>query len=104
MSRFWLVLLPELRSFAPAERAQALRAARDTAFDAFELICAAGAVVAVTALTRYVLPAGSMAAQFAAVLSNFVVAVPLLAIILAPVYLRKLRRGLRDQLQRRSGS
>lgn len=104
MSRFWQVVLPELRSFPPAERAQALQAARGTAFDAFELLCAAGAVVLVTALTRYILPDRSLATQFAAVLFNFVVAVPLLAITLAPVYLRKLRRGLREQLRRRNGS
>ena len=102
MSRVILVLLPELRRFPAAERGSALRAARDTPLDMLELLGMAAGLVVVTALTRYVLPDGEAATRFAAVLLNFAVAVPLLALVLGPFHLRRLRRGLREQLQQRA--
>ncbi len=78
MSRLWPALLPELREFPPADQDAALRAARDTALDAFELIGMAIALVLVTALTRYSLPEPGIASRFAAALLNFAVALPML--------------------------
>lgn len=101
MSRLWPALLPELREFPPADQDAALRAARDTALDAFELIGMAIALVLVTALTRYSLPEPGMASRFAAALLNFAVALPLLAVAVGPLHLRRLRRGLREQLRQR---
>jgi len=103
MNRLWLALLPELRQFPAAEQDRVLREARDTAFDVPELVGLAAGLVAVTALTRYTLADASLASRFAAALLNFGVAVPLLAALLGPVHLRRLRRGLRDQLRRREG-
>ena len=101
MNAVWLALLPELRRFPPTEQDHALQEARDTAFDVLELISLAAGLVAVTALTRYTLDDVSAATRFVAVLLNFAVALPLLMVLLAPVHLRRLRRGLREQLQRR---
>lgn len=102
MSRLWPALLPELREFPSAEQEAALRCARDTALDSVELLGIAFALLLVTALTRYGLPEPGVASRFAAAMLNFVVALPLLALALGPLHRRRLRRGLREQLQRRS--
>jgi hypothetical protein len=101
MNRLWLALLPELRQFPPAEQDQVLREAGETAFDAPELIGLAAGLVAVTALTRWTLADATLASRFAAALVNFAVALPLLLVLLGPVHLRRLRRGLRRQIRRR---
>jgi hypothetical protein len=104
MSRLWMVLLPELRLFPAPERAEALQAARDTALDIFELLGMAAALLLVTALTRYSVADIDMSTRFGAAVLNFAVAIPLLAVALGPFHLRRLRRGLRGQLQRRHRS
>lgn len=101
MNRLWLALLPELRQFPPAEQDRVLGEARDTAFDATELIGLAVGLVAVTALTRWTLADATLASRFAAALVNFAVALPMLMVLLGPVHLRRLRRGLRELLRRR---
>jgi hypothetical protein len=101
LNRLWPVLLPELHAFPREERDSALKAARATPLDAVELLGMAAALMAVTALTRYVLPDMAMATRFAAVLLNFAVALPLLALTFGPFHVRRLRRGLREQLRKR---
>lgn len=98
MSPLWPVLLPELRRFPEAERANALGAARQTALDVVELLGMAAGLVAVTALTRYALPAPSIAERILFLILNAAVAVPLLLVALGPFHLRRMRRGLRKQL------
>ena len=100
MNRLWRVLLPELRSFPEPEQDQAFRTARDTPLDFIELAAMALGFVAVTALTRHSLPDAAMSARFGAMLLNFAVAAPLLALALGPFHLRRLRRGLRRQLEK----
>lgn len=92
--------LPELRLFAPGERKDALRLARETPLDALELAGMAAGLVVVTALTRYAIAGASLGAGLVIALANFVVALPLLLIFLGPFHLRRLRRGLRAQLRR----
>lgn len=101
MNRLWPVLLPELRHFPAAEQDQALQAARDYALDILELLGMAAGLVLVTAITRYSLADWSLSAQFGAAIVNFVVAIPLLVLALGPFHVRRMRRGLREQLQRR---
>jgi hypothetical protein len=101
MSRLWLVLLPELRQFPAAEQEEALHTARGTGLDVIELLGMAAGLVAVTGLTRYSLADPDVATRFVAAILNFVVAAPLIALFLGPFHLRRLRRGLREQLQRR---
>ncbi len=100
MNRLWLALLPELRRFPPAEQDRALEAARQTALDLPELLGMAAGLVAVTALTRYALSDTGMSSRFGAAMLNFGVALPLLLALLGPFHLRRLRRGLREQLPR----
>jgi hypothetical protein len=97
-NRLWLSLLPELRHFPVQERPEALVQARATSLDTFELVGMALALVAVTALTKYALPDGSFVSRFVMALLNFAVALPLLVATLGPFHLRRLRRGLREQL------
>jgi hypothetical protein len=99
--RVWPTLLPELRQFPLDERSAALARARTTAFDLIELGGMALGLVAVTALTGYAVPDASLASRFGLAMLNFVVAMPLLVLALGPFHLRRLRRGLRDQLARR---
>ena len=101
LNRAWPALLPELRRFPEAERDDALRHARATSLDTFELVGMAIGLVAVTALTKYTLPDASIASRFAFALLNFAVALPLLVAALGPFHIRRLRRGLRDQLDKR---
>lgn len=103
-NRLWNALLPELRAFAEAEQPGALREARETPLEPFELLGMAAGLVAVTALTGYGTADSSLAARFGAALINFVVAMPLLALALGPFHLRRLRRGLRDARRRRSAA
>jgi len=101
MNRLWLLLLPELRAFPTRDQDSALRNARATPLDLLELMSMAAGLVAVTALTRYALPVDTVATRFGHAVWNFVVAVPLLAVALGPFHVRRLRRGLRKQLQDR---
>lgn len=101
MKRLWPALLPELRQFPEAERDRALQQARETSLDVIELVGMAVGLMVVTALTKYSVPDPSMASRFALALINFAVAMPLLVAVLGPFHLRRLRRGLRQQLQQR---
>jgi len=103
MNRLWSLLLPEIRQFPHAERDGALRSARATALDLIELLGMAAALVGVTALTRYALPDPSMSTRFSAMIFNFTLALPLLVLALGPFHVRRLRRGLREQLALRRG-
>lgn len=99
--RVWPTLLPELRQFPESERSAALERARDTPLDLVEIAGMAIALVVVTALTKYTLPEATFASRIGMALLNFAVALPLLVATLGPFHLRRLRRGLRAQLEER---
>ena len=101
MNRLWSLLLPEIRQFPSAERDGALGRARATALDLLELVGMAAALVCVTGLTSYAIPDGAVATRGAAALINLAVALPLLVLGLGPFHLRRLRRGLREQMHPR---
>jgi hypothetical protein len=99
VTRLWLVLLPELGQFPIRDQAQALKKAGETELDILELLGVAFALVLVTVATQYALPDRSLPSRFAAALLNFIVAVPPVALAVAPFHIRRLRRGLRAQLE-----
>ena len=99
MHKAWLLLLPELRSFPPGEQDRALARARGTQLDVVELLGLAFSVVAVAAMTQYGAPGAEVPSRMAAALLNFAVALPLIAVCAGPLHVRRLRRGLREQLQ-----
>jgi hypothetical protein len=102
MNRLWPALLPELRQFPAVEQDGVLRQARDAALEPLELIGIAIWLVLVTALTKYILVQTASATDVSATLAvNLVVTVPLLVAAFVPIHIRRLRRGLRKQLDQR---
>ena len=95
------LLYPQLDAFAAAEREGALRAARATSFDVVELIGIAAGLVLVTAITRYRLESENFSESLPAALGIFAVALPLLLVFVGPFMVRRVRRGLADELARR---
>jgi hypothetical protein len=98
MTKLWLLLLPELGQFPLRDQDTAFEKARETELDILELIGMAFGLVLVTVATQYALPQ-SLASRFSAALLNFIVAVPLIGLAMAPFHIRRLRRGLRAQLK-----
>lgn len=101
MKRLWTALLPELRRFAEHERDPALARARRTPLDVLELIGLALGLVVVTALARHGANNTAAAASSSSALRAAALALPLVAVVLGIIHLRRLRRGLRLQLQSR---
>lgn len=102
MSGLWQALLPELRQFPHSERQQALQRARSSQLDALELVALAIWLVLVTALMRNMVNSVLEAERIAySVVMNLVITVPLLLLVIVPVHIRRLRRGLREQLEQR---
>lgn len=102
MNRLWLVLLPELRQFPEDKRNKAFQNARDSELESLELIGIAVWLVIVTSFTRFILNKTAMSGDPSTTLAvNIVVDVPLLAAAFVPIHLRRLRRGLRKQLEQR---
>jgi hypothetical protein len=98
----WLRLLyPGLDRVPPNHRARVLHAARATELDTTERIGIAGAV----GVTAYLLQSTTGAAHglFAVSLTQFVLAWPLLAILVTPWLVRRTRRGLQHEAQHFDG-
>jgi hypothetical protein len=96
MATLALLLHPELRLLPPARRRAALRRAWRTAFDTFELLGMAAALIGAALLARYALEHWLGATTPAAAFGF--VAVSVLAAV-GPFILRRTRRGLRSALQ-----
>lgn len=102
MNGLWQAVLPELRQFPPDERRRVLQLARNSRLDALELVILAVWLVLVTALMRNMVNSAPDAQRIAySMVMNLVVTVPLLLLVMAPVHIRRLRRGLREQLEQR---
>ena len=97
---YWLY--PTLGKFELEDRSRALANAKEVSFDAIEVIGIGVALVLVIALTRYSTAHLGFIARVGAAFANFVVAVPLLLVFAGPFYVRRVRRGLREQLDSRS--
>ncbi len=97
-------LYPDLKKIDPKERINALRKARETSFDTIEIVGIGIAVVLVVILTRYSALGMAPLGRMGAALWNFVVAIPLLLVFAGPFYVRRIRRGLRENIDKRSRS
>jgi hypothetical protein len=102
MKRLTYCLYPELRALPEAERQAALDRAKEMPFDVVELLGMAAGLVAVTAMTRYGVGGFEASGRFILAMVNFLVAIPLLVAAVGPFVLRRSRRGLRDEIGRRS--
>jgi uncharacterized protein YqgC (DUF456 family) len=101
----WLAeqLYPKLRAFPVEERKTVLETARKSPFDVIELIGIAVGLVVVTLLTRYGAAQWSAPERIAGAIVNFVVAIPLLGLFVAPFVVRRTRRALDAQLEEQAG-
>ena len=97
-------LYPRLRELPPAKWESMLRKARDTNFETGEWIGVIGGIALVAWIVDVEAPVFSMQAAFVSYLLQFVLALPLLAVVVGPIYLRRTRRGLDRELARKSAS
>jgi hypothetical protein len=91
-------IYPELRPYGRSERARLLRKASETPLDLIEWAGILVGLVIAVSVTRYTVPGFGLADRMAVALINFLVAVPLLALIVGPFLLRRQKRGLRSLL------
>ena len=99
--RFVNWLYPEFRELDSREKHQLLSKARDGNFDFAEWVGLILALVLTVILTQYSVADLTPAGRFAAVLTNFIVAIPLLSLLCGLVYLRRTRRHLRELVRSR---
>ena len=97
------ILYPQLRGFDPAERAEALRRAREAPFDVVELVGTAFGLVVAASLTAHGGGDTPPLERALAALANFLLALPILAVLVGPFLVRHVRRGLEGELRRREG-
>lgn len=103
MTRLDEWLYPQLRAFPHSEREKALREARAGSFDVVELVGIAIGLIVATALTRYTAAGWTSFERLAAIVLNFGLAAPLVAVGVGPFLVRHVRRGLERQIAERSG-
>jgi hypothetical protein len=102
MKRLWLALLPELAQFPEVRQEKAFQEARKSALESIELIGIAVWLVIVTSFTKFILTQAGMESDPSMTLAvNIVVDVPLLSAVFFPIHIRRMRRGLRKQLEQR---
>ena len=99
MRKFWLWLLPELQLFPAQRQAEALKKSRQGDLDIPELLGMALGLVLAAIAAQYASPGNPPLPHAVVALLDFVIAVPLMAMVVIPFHIRRLRRGLRVQLQ-----
>ena len=93
------LLYPELQAYAPGDRARLLRDASKEPFDFLEIAGILAALVVVVGATRYGVAEFNLIDRFAIAIANFIVAIPLLAVMAGPFLVRRTRRGLQKRLR-----
>lgn len=96
-----LLAFPALSKLPRAEWNQALRQARAANFDTIEWLSVMAGVVFVTYFLRFDPELAATISPGMRYLVQFVVALPLLVLIVGPFYLRRARRALDLELERR---
>lgn len=94
IARLELALYPELQGLAARERASARAQAAQEPLDYLEWGGILIGIVVATGLTRYSSDGMGASERLAALMLNFVIAVPILAAIVGPFLVRRTRRGL----------
>lgn len=96
------LLYPELKSIAPHHQNHALKQAKEEPFELLEWAGIIFGLVIAVSLTRYAAAGMGAVERIAAALANFVVAVPIIVILVGPFLVRRTRRGLQRYLDGRS--
>ena len=97
-------LYPELNRINPKDRSSALQESKARAFDAIELVGIGIVLVLAVVVTRYSATELGALGRIGAALWNFMVALPILLVFAGPFYVRRVRRDLREYLEKRSQS
>lgn len=97
-----LWLYPRLRELPPEAWKSVLGKARNTDFETAEWIGVIGGVAFVAWLLGVEPSALAIHSRFVVHLLQFVLAFPLLAAVIGPIYVRRTRRGLDRELARRA--
>jgi len=98
-----LVAYPALRQLPRAEWNTALAQAREMNFDTMEWMGIVAGVAFATHLLRFDADQAAALALPARYFIQYLGAVPLIALFVGPLYLRRTRRGLDQEIQRRNG-
>ena len=99
-----LVVYPALRQLPHPEWGKALQLARETNLDTIEWTGVLAGITCVTYLLRFDADQAAALTLPAQYLIQFLGAAPLLALALGPFYLRRTRRGLDQEIERRLGA
>lgn len=94
---------PALRRLPPAEWDEALKQARETNFDTIEWTGLLAGIAFVTYLLRFDADQAAALSLPVRYFIQFLVAVPLLGLVVGPFYLRRTRRGLDQEIERGHG-
>jgi hypothetical protein len=95
-------LYPDLGAVAPHHRERVLKEAKEEPFDLIEWIGILLGLVLAVAATRYGAAELGIVERTFALIVNFAIAIPLLAVLVGPFLVRRTRRGLRRYLDRPS--
>src|SRR5665811_659487 len=95
---------PALRKLPLLEWDEALARAREMSFDTMEWMGIVVGVVFVTYLLRFDADQAAALSLPVRYFIQFLAAVPLLALVVGPFYLRRTRRGLDQEIERRYGA
>jgi hypothetical protein len=95
-----LFAYPALRQLPRSDWDGALQRARETDFDVFEWAGMLAGITFVTYLLRFEADQAAALALPARYVIQFLAAVPLLALVVGPFYLRRTRRGLDQDIER----
>jgi hypothetical protein len=96
------LVLPELRQIPPHERAPAMKRAGEEPFELLEWAGILLGLVLTVSVTRYSTSDLKPGARLALVCANFLVAIPVLTVLVGPFVVRCRRRGLRSFMRERS--
>lgn len=97
--RLWM--LPRLVELPEPEWETAIKQASAIEFDGVEQIGLISGVAFVAYLSRSDIESATSLSLFLEYVAQFVVAMPLLLLVVGPVYLRRMRRGLESVLSQR---
>lgn len=89
------LLLPELRQIAPHQREAALKRAGEEPIEFLEWVGMLLGLVLTVSMTRYSTGGLEFGARLALAYANFLLAVPMLTVLIGPFLIRRKRRGLR---------
>ena len=97
------LLLPELRQIAPHRRESAMQRAGEEPIEFIEWVGILLGLVLAVSMTRYGTSSLEVNTRLGLAAANFLLAVPLLTVLVGPFLIRRRRRGLRAFIREHGG-